>query len=42
MGPVDIGLIQLLSAYIFVVILMFILRIRRIPREKKFWWHPSG
>ncbi|AGL49117.1 MULTISPECIES: ABC transporter permease [Thermotoga] len=35
MGPVDIGLIQLLSAYIFVVVLMLILRIRRIPREKE-------
>ncbi|MDK2785426.1 MAG: UDP-glucose/iron transport system permease protein [Thermotoga sp.] len=34
MGPVDISLVQLLSAYVFVVILMLILKARKIPREK--------
>ena len=34
MGPIDISLIQLLSAYVFVVVLMLILKARKIPREK--------
>ncbi|PLV58949.1 iron export ABC transporter permease subunit FetB [Thermotoga sp. KOL6] len=34
MGPIDISFLQLTTAYIFVLILILILRVRKIPREK--------